>query len=685
MQSHHWGRFGMLVAGSVALTGVAVPGAQADGEPSGSSVVKDGSTWVEQAYEVSDNGATLDPQQDEVDGPDRAPFGTGSHRLEIGQSTVQAELYRTPDFDGTPLADVTRLEYSTLARRTSGTGDPRQPTYLRLNVDNDADGSRDASLFFFPGNNAAQQPVVNGEWQDWDVAEGRISVGGDSGPDSTTTIDDYVAQHPTSTLVNNNGGAADGGSLALVNGGSQGGSADPQTNGAYFVDRVVVGESGQDTLYDFGPNAEQDGADSSSTVDPQHAQGWAHQAYDAATDEDLTSDQKFVEGPATPPSGGGSLRFSLSKDTNPNRIELFRTPRYDGTLVRDLRDLDFSTFQRAADPGTNPQQPVTLRLNVDDDGDGQRDHSLYCLPANNGTVQQGAWQDWNADEGLWSVDNDTGPADAVSLRDYVVAHPDSAIVNNAGGDPLGGGVAFFVGGAGEGQMDGQYFLDDLSVGTVDAASGDTESTDTFDLEPTAPAASIGNDEVREGNDGAVLSFPVKLDSKSGRDVAVEYETADGGAKAGRDYKATSGTLTIPAGETRGTIKVKVLSDKVREDDERMKVLLSSSGYGTVADGTGRGTIVNDDTRVDLELSQASENRVRAKVDTLAAASGDPVKIHAVRDGDSTVVFSGELNRLGRLDEVLAKHYDTGDQVVLYASVRTDAGEYRSQRERIVVV
>ena len=338
---------------------------------------------------MSDNGADLDPQQQGVDGPDRAPYGTGSHRIQIGQSTVQTELYRTPDYDGTALADLTRLEYSTQAQRTAGTGDARQPTYLRVNVDNDADGTRDASLFFFPGNNADQQPVANGEWQDWDVDSGRISVDGDNGPGGTTTLAEYSSEHPASTLVNNNGGAPDGGSIALINGGSQGGSADPQTNGEYFVDRVIVGESDQDTLYDFGPDAEQDGADTSSTVDPDHAHGWAHQAYDSATDEDLSTNQKFVEGPATPPSGGGSLRFSLSNDSNPNRIELFRTPQYDGTLVRDLRDLGYATFQRAADAGTNPQQPATLRLNVDDDGDGQRDHSLYYFPANNGTVQQG--------------------------------------------------------------------------------------------------------------------------------------------------------------------------------------------------------------------------------------------------------------------------------------------------------
>ena len=683
MQTLHWGRLAALAVGSLAISTLSAPGATA-AEASPTSEVKDASTWVEQAYEVSDNGADLDPDQDDVDGPARTPFGTGSHRIRIGQSTVQTELYRTPDYDGTLLANVTRLEYSTFARRTSGSGADRQPTYLRLNVDNDGDGARDASLFFFPANNADQHPVANGTWQNWDVADGKISVDGDNGPGATTTLDAYAADHPTSTLVNNDGGKPDGGSLALINGGSQGGTSDPETNGEYFVDRVIVGESDDDTLYDFGPNNEQNGGETQYTVDPAHAQDWHHQAYDGESGSDLSPQQKFVEGPATPPAGGGSLRFTLSNDTNPNRIEQFRTPRYDGTLVRDLRTLEYSTFQRATGTNTTPQQPATLRLNVDDDGDGKRDHSLYYVPANNGVVQQGAWQDWDADSGKWSVDGDAGPASTVTLENYVVAHPDSEIVNNAGGDPLGGGVAFFVGASGAGQMDGQYYIDDVAVGAVDAATGHTRTTDRFDLEPLAPAASVGNTHVREGNDGATLAFPVTLDAPAGKAVTLDYKTADGRAKAGSDYKAKSGTVTIPAGETSATVKVKVLSDKRYETNERMRLLISSPSYGTVADGVGKGTIVNDDTRVGLDLSQASEHRVRAKVDTLDPASKAPVQIHAVQNGDQKVVFSGELDRFGRLNEVLAKHYQPGTVVTMYATVTTDAGTYKSKRQRIVV-
>jgi hypothetical protein len=34
--------------------------------------------------------------------------------------------------------------------------------------------------------------------------------------------------------------------------------------------------------------------------------------------------------------------------------------------------------------------------------------------------------------------------------------------------------------------------------------------------------------------------------------------------------------------------------------------------------------------------------------------------------------------------VLAKHYDSGTVVTLVATVRTDAGQYRSERERLVI-
>ena len=683
MHSRITGRLAAVAVGSLLITGLGAPGAGA-ATPRPDSVVKGHGSWVEQAYEVSDGGADLTPSQDDVAGPQRAPFGTGSHRITIGQSTVQTELYRTPAHDGQLLSELTRLEYSTLARRTGGSGDVRQPTYLRLSVDNDGDHVRDASLFFFPANNADQQAVANGTWQNWDVTGGRINVDGDDGPAAAISLATYSAAHPGSALVNNNGGSPDGGALALINGGTAGGNTDPQTNGEYFVDRVVVGDDGQDTLYDLGNDAETTGATSHVTVDPANAHGWVHQAYD--NDNDLTSNQSFVDGPATPPAGGGSLRFTLSNDTNPDRIELFRTPTYDHTLVRDLRDIEFNTFQRATGGNTTPQQPVYLRLNLDDDGDGTRDTSLYYLPANNGAVSQGAWQQWSIaqDTGKWSVNGDSGPAETVTLADYAVAHPDAVVVNNNDGAANGGGVAFIVGGGGAGQINGEYFLDDITISKVDAATGATSTGTEFDLEPTLPSVSIGDASVSEGNRGATLRFPVTLSRPVARPVTINFATANDTARAGSDYRATSGTLTIPAGATSGEVTVPVVSDMVRERTETMTVSLTSPQATTIADGTATGTITDNDTLVSLGLAQATKHRVRVTVDTLPDAPGAPVKVYRVLQSRNQRVLSANLSSTGRITRVLATEFKPGTKVTYYAVVRTDEGLYTSRTKTITV-
>ena len=666
---------GVLAACSLTLAALAVPAGAA--EPTPENTIKGSEDWVEQAYENTATGADLVPEQADVQGPFRTPFGTGSHKATISQSTVQTELYRTAAYDGTLLANVTRLEYSTLARHANDDGPLRQPTYLRLNVDNDGDGTRDASLFFYPANNDDQQPVANGKWQHWDVDSGRISVDGDSGPGQTETLATYAAAHPGSTLVNNADGKPEGGALALIVGGSSGGQSDPQNNGEYFTDRVIVGVDNVDTLYDFGPNTETAGATNDSTVDPDHLHGWYHQAYDNLNY--LDSNQEFVHGPGTPPAGAGSLRMSLSNETNPDRVELFRTTNYDGTLVRDLRTLTYSTFVRAATGNATAQQPPYARISVDTDGNGSTDDTLFYYPANNGTVEQGTWQTWNAADGKWGVNGDRGPAATVTLADYVVAHPDAVIAKNADGDRPGGGLAFVVGGTGAAtQMNGEYFLDAIKVAAVDKPTGTTRATDTYDLEPTAPTVSIGNAKVLEGNNGAQLSFPVTLSEAAGSDVTVEYSTSNGTAKAGKDYTAADGSVTIPAGETTGTIVVDVLSDKRRERDERLKLTATVPGYGHLGDGSAIGTILNDDTRVGIALVELRGNRVKVKVDTLPAASGDVVRIFRVDPGKTKKVYRGELNNLGRRQVTFDRAYKPGTEVSFFAKVRTEHGVYVSK-------
>lgn len=91
-----------------------------------------------------------------------------------------------------------------------------------------------------------------------------------------------------------------------------------------------------------------------------------------------------------------------------------------------------------------------------------------------------------------------------------------------------------------------------------------------------------------------MSYTVSLSAPSSQTVTVNYGTVDGTAVAGSDYTAASGTLTFAPGETSKTITVQVLRDTVGESTENYTVRLTGATNATITDGTGQGTILDDD-------------------------------------------------------------------------------------------
>ena len=71
--------------------------------------------------------------------------------------------------------------------------------------------------------------------------------------------------------------------------------------------------------------------------------------------------------------------------------------------------------------------------------------------------------------------------------------------------------------------------------------------------------SVADARVEEGA-GAVLAFAVTLSRAATSAFSVDHATSDGSARAGEDYTATSGTLSIQAGESSRTLEVAVLDD-----------------------------------------------------------------------------------------------------------------------------
>ena len=132
-------------------------------------------------------------------------------------------------------------------------------------------------------------------------------------------------------------------------------------------------------------------------------------------------------------------------------------------------------------------------------------------------------------------------------------------------------------------------------GTVAGASGATDGV-SGNEGGALPALSIADLSVAEGNgDHAHFMFVVTLDRAADGPVTVAYSTANGTAKAGKDYVASSGTVTFAAGETSKTVHVDISGDTVFEGNETFAVTLSNASGATLADATAVGTIVNDDS------------------------------------------------------------------------------------------
>jgi large repetitive protein len=121
-------------------------------------------------------------------------------------------------------------------------------------------------------------------------------------------------------------------------------------------------------------------------------------------------------------------------------------------------------------------------------------------------------------------------------------------------------------------------------------------------------------------------------------VTVDYATENQTATTfvnpgGPDYATASGSLTFAPGETQKTFNVTVNGDMVNETNETFLVHLTNpSSNAAIQDGTGVGTIVNDDAVPSLAIFDTSvtEGDSGAKTMTfmveLSAISGQTVTV-----------------------------------------------------------
>ena len=140
-------------------------------------------------------------------------------------------------------------------------------------------------------------------------------------------------------------------------------------------------------------------------------------------------------------------------------------------------------------------------------------------------------------------------------------------------------------------------------------------------------------EIREGNGNVTLT--IERINGTDDEVTVDYSTADGTARAGSDYTATSGTLTFADGESGSqSVTIPIINDTQSEDEETFFFAISNPGGGADLGSPISTTIA----LIDNEPCEASDTvvclqngRFRVRVDWRNAQN---------QTGDGTLVTSG---------------------------------------------
>lgn len=147
--------------------------------------------------------------------------------------------------------------------------------------------------------------------------------------------------------------------------------------------------------------------------------------------------------------------------------------------------------------------------------------------------------------------------------------------------------------------------------------------------------SIDDVSVIEGNSGTkIVDFSVSLSGPAATTVTVQVQSSNGTATSGTDYAVLGlTTLTFSPGETTKTVSVTIFGDTLVESDEVFYVLLSNPSNGIIADSQGVGTILNDDTGIQIDDVSVVEGNAGTTNATftisLTQASSVPVTVQAV--------------------------------------------------------
>ena len=298
-----------------------------------------------------------------------------------------------------------------------------------------------------------------------------------------------------------------------------------------------------------------------------------------------------------------------------------------------------------------------------------------------------------AEDRAVTVSVGAGGDSAVSGTDYAAA-TDFDLIIAAGAS--GGSATFTLTPTEDTLVEGDEAIT-ISGSSTDLTVNGTSMTLTDDRPPSVgveeneptedealPRVSVADARADEGAD---LIFKVTLDRAADDTVSVAYATADGAAKAGKDYTAVSGTLSFAPGDTEATVTVETLDDAMDEGDETFLLRLSRPAGTALADPSAVGTIVNEDPLPAALTIHCGRSSAEHAVDAVKARlNGDRQGSHLTIGGEQVPITGTGLEARPAWHSTTPEGEQeeqsrslTGDEVLAESSFRLAPAETEHRR------
>ncbi|MFK7914598.1 MAG: Calx-beta domain-containing protein [Pseudomonadales bacterium] len=283
-------------------------------------------------------------------------------------------------------------------------------------------------------------------------------------------------------------------------------------------------------------------------------------------------------------------------------------------------------------PASPAPPPVTLEIGAASVAEGDSGASVLSfpvsLPAGVGVV------------GTVTVDYASSDGTAVAGSDYTAASGTLSIAAGA----AEGFIEVDV--LGDTELEGDETLTvtlsnpsaPVQLGAMSSATG----TIVDDDEPAPVTLSVSDASVTEADaNNVTLQFEIALSEALSSDLSFDFRTEAGSATEALDYEATTGGLTIAAGDLAATVEVIVLADDEAEATEDLQLVIESVSDPDVVIGTSGIGSIRDDDRVVV-----GQGRFLNDTGVMSCSDGSNVDLPCDSAANGTDVLPGQDAQVG---------------------------------------